>query len=779
MNLYFLQFNNYYNRIIKKFDTIQEYTDYILESFVNINFIPGDDITTTQIINWNKNEKPDYMIAVDEFGNINSRWWITDHRRTRNGQYNFFLRRDIISDNYQPLLEAPMFIEKATLDDSDPMIFNSENMTFNQIKQSETLLKDKTGSAWIVGYLATESSNQDPYSVSVQDETFADIVIDSLNNWDYIDYNNKTYSSKLNDYSYNVFAEPNILSRYYWYKYSFNENGQKNTLYGTVGTYRGSSNDQPLSSNYSLSNKGSVNVNNLVNRTKLYADELKNQIYAYYEIGEDSFTNAYLELKDKIMYVTDTQKFYKISITNKGQQLHQVPIRSGSMFNTLKNVISGFFDGQADSNSFVLNVYTQDYVMKLTEINEIGIELTISTDRYHLKDAPYDMFAIPFSDDLDIYQNGTKLFTSNSEYGFKIAMALSKKYGSESAKFLYDLQLLPYCPVRYCLQEDGTFDIKDFKVDYIKNSSDDSNVGIVLFAQQSSFTLNIQQNIIVENKKIESQTDIHRLCSPNYNGVFQFNAAKNNGVDYFNVDCTYKPYNPYIHINPNFKELYGNDFNDSRGLVVGGDFSLPQITNAWESYQLSNKNYQLAFDRQITNMEINNSVAREQQIWGVAGGAISGATSGAITGGMVGGPVGAVVGGILGAGTSTAAGIRDVQLQDVLRQESIDYTKDQFGYTLGNIQALPNGLAKVSAYTFNNKIFPFVEKYTCTIQEREALQNKLKYNGMTVMRIGSISEFKKPDLTYIKGKLIRLELTNNDYHLVNEIANEMNKGVFI
>ena len=47
-----------------------------------------------------------------------------------------------------------MFIEKATLDPDNPLIFNSENMSYNQIKQSETLLKDGTECAWIVGYMA-------------------------------------------------------------------------------------------------------------------------------------------------------------------------------------------------------------------------------------------------------------------------------------------------------------------------------------------------------------------------------------------------------------------------------------------------------------------------------------------------------------------------------------------------------------------------------------------------------------------------------------------------
>lgn len=152
---------------------------------------------------------------------------------------------------------------------------------------------------------------------------------------------------------------------------------------------------------------------------------------------------------------------------------------------------------------------------------------------------------------------------------------------------------------------------------------------------------------------------------------------------------------------------------------------------------------------------------------------------GALTGALVGGPIGALVGGLVGAGASTAAGIRDYQLSEQLRQEAIDYTTDQFGYQLGNIKALPNSLSRTSALTYNNKLFPFLEFYSCTDEEKQALKDKIKYNGMTVMRIGIISDFIKNEPTYIKGRLIRLEGTDNNFHVINEIANEINKGVFI
>lgn len=82
---------------------------------------------------------------------------------------------------------------------------------------------------------------------------------------------------------------------------------------------------------------------------------------------------------------------------------------------------------------------------------------------------------------------------------------------------------------------------------------------------------------------------MYRLCSGNYQGVFEFSAAKSYGVTSFHIDCTFKPFNPYIHVTPNLGGLYGTNystFKDARGLICGGDFSLAQLNNAWANYEL-------------------------------------------------------------------------------------------------------------------------------------------------------------------------------------------------
>ena len=68
-----------------------------------------------------------------------------------------------------------------------------------------------------------------------------------------------------------------------------------------------------------------------------------------------------------------------------------------------------------------------------------------------------------------------------------------------------------------------------------------------------------------------------------------------------------------------------------------------------------------------------------------------------------------------------------------------------------NIQAIPTSLTKTSALTYNTRVWPFVEYYTCTEKEREALKDKIKYNGMTIMKIGKLTDYTLGVGNFFKG----------------------------
>ena len=283
-------------------------------------------------------------------------------------------------------------------------------------------------------------------------------------------------------------------------------------------------------------------------------------------------------------------------------------------------------------------------------------------------------------------------------------------------------------------------------------------------------------------RKLANECDLVRIVSQNYSAIFEFSPAKSGGVDGFLADCTYKPWAPYIHILPKLKGLYGDNFvtiDDARGLICGGDMSLPQLSNAWANYQLQNKTYQEMFDRQIKNMDVQNDINKQGALAQAIVAPITGGAAGAAAGAQVGGVYGAVAGAAVGAiGGGVTAGI-DYANSIRMMEENRQYAIDMYGYNLQNIQAVPTSLTKTSALTYNTRVWPFIEYYTCTEAERKALKDKIKYNGMTIMKVGQLSDYLLGEDNFYKGKIIRLPDIKLDGHMAFEIYNELNKGVYL
>ena len=197
MQLLLLHYNNYFNRIIKKKDSIEDYkaADSDYKEVSNINFNPGDGVNTSIVLGLGQTGQLfgkyefDYLVAyevVDNVNVINSRWFILEQDRKRSGQYELTLKRDVIVDNYIDVVNSPMFIEKGFIDDvNDPLLYNSESMNLNQIKQLEMPLKDETQSGWVVGYIPSDAFPKvepayDRVEKKVTIPMSADITVDGL-----------------------------------------------------------------------------------------------------------------------------------------------------------------------------------------------------------------------------------------------------------------------------------------------------------------------------------------------------------------------------------------------------------------------------------------------------------------------------------------------------------------------------------------------------------------------------------------------------------------------
>ena len=782
-------YNNYYNRIYKRENTIQEYIDASSEYVVfqdGMNFEYRDGVSTEKLFNTGAfTGEPNYLLLKENANDTvpSSRWFVVDWEMVRGNQYKAILRRDLLADNYDAIMESPCFIEKGYVGPEDSAIFNKENITVNQIKTRETLLKDDSKTAWIVGYIA-----QDHPALSDKQFTLdpdVDMVISgNFSDWEYANWCDGLPHTTIDESNIDNIVRY-VLRAQTIREFQFNSSSNKsfdsvaNDAWNISST--GSKTAQQVLNDY-INSEWISNIDWNTVLSKIYLD---NSSYA-----NSTIMNTLNSLIGKRVQFADG--VYEFRIATASQQSGWKYWDNGNLYNYLYSIVLQDIESLGGTISSVVTRYPVAYLLKLTSFiitaqkleNVQGVyKYSLPQTTRKLEDAPYKMFCIPYYTGNYKYRfsvDGTSYRDVDKEIQMGWAMSIAKELGDS----LYDLQILPYCPISNWKMgsERSLYSVgKTVNVDYVElKRSDNVTCGYCSFCDVSSKEQFLSQySIEIMDYKLENQCDMYRLCSPNYASVFEFNAARNGGVEGYNVRYTYKPYQPFINVAPKFGRLYGKDFKDNRGLILSGDFSLPIVREAWTNYQLQNKNYQLAFDRQIENLEVNYGWQRSQGIANAVVGTLQGGTTGAMAGGMMGGVAGAVAGGVVGTVGALGTGIADIEMQKALHNEAIDYAKDNFGFQLGNIKALPNTLNKVSSIVANSKLFPFVEYYTCTEEEKKAFDDKIKYNGMTIGRIGHILDFKHPDAqTYVKGQIIRLE-GNFDTHEANEIANEFMKGWYI
>jgi len=470
----------------------------------------------------------------------------------------------------------------------------------------------------------------------------------------------------------------------------------------------------------------------------------------------------------------------------------------GMRVNQIKTNETRLFDGLGKMAWAVL------YIAKNTpdtETTASSVKIKISSGRANTFQQNFDIVAIPFLDFAGEQQNLTIIKPDGTD--FETSSILISSNLSEICKSLgnnlYDVQILPYCPVPDCITGNLELDLRNLLnptegvgFDYILNNTD--QIGVCIYIQENSFETDIftENNIEITtslSKKEASNLQLFRFVSPNYQGQFDFNIGKNNKeCKNIKAYCSYKPYTPFIKVAPEFNEFYGDNFKDARGLICGGDFSIGAISDAWINFQLNNKNYQNIFNREIQNMDFEYSIEMRNQIIsgtvGVGTSALTGAAAGAVAGSIVPGigtAIGAAAGAIGGTLTSGIGMAVDTITMAQRYKENKDLAIDKFNYQLGNIKALPYTITKVSSIDYISKIWPFVEEYNCTDEELDAFREKIKYESMTVMRIDKMINYyhKFDDLCYFKGELIRNTEIAADYHILEAIYLELLKGVYI
>lgn len=891
--VYFLEkFNNYFNRKIIGYETIAEYILAVENYFcptILISFNPADNVSTELIMN----DVPfdaDYLIITDAENTIISRWFIMESMFTRKGQHLYKLRRDLIYDFKEKLIDAPAFIQKGWLNDTDPFILNPEGMSFNQIKKGETFLKDKTNSAWIVGYIAKNAAASD-VSVQVPDKpiefiTLSDLAtatgitestLASILNFDGINTNPAFFTQRV-EFRYGSYYSADYLSR-----------GLREKIFMSPdfssGTY------EVVNDSFWQKRLWSLWLSLPQYSSHYLRDAIINNKAAILAQLPSIFGRPYLTAEQYNILQTYADKiikyngiFYKLGFSVENSALEEVygpftPSAYSSIQTAITNAttaMAGYVnETYANADIFLrplsYKVFVQMQAISDTSSLVPSAETKVSSSRNTVINQAFDMFCIPYGPAL--FQSNIGEQEASPDYALSIGTAIALKLDSQ----LYDLQLLPYCPLIDSFDENGKIDLTaltedidfnyidlvgsntyvessyctagfeggidiayiDFFLPYDLSEVEDSSFEVlegdnlisdeslsitssapnvirvyfkgeirddrdadrifvrisvqihgmavhksfILWAKNASFTSKISTSLTAEDSpKIESQCNFYRIVSPNYQGSFDFNLAKNGGsTDYFLAECTYKPYTPYIKVVPQLSLLYGANFGDNRGLICGGDFSLPRFTSAWETFQLNNKNFQNIFNREIQNLNLEQDLALRQQLITGGLGTLTAGAAGAGIGAKAGGVYGAIAGAAVGtAGSGIGFGI-DTDMMLTRQREQKSIAIDKYNFQLGNIKALPYTLTKVGAFDINSKIWPFLEYYSCTPEEKNALEQKIIYESMTVMRIEPLGNYIDvfSERHYLKGELIRNEAIAEDNHVFEAIYNELLKGVYI
>lgn len=828
-NVYILSYNNYFNKQHKLPGSTIGYYPLPVFSQLSANFNVGDGVDTRFVIGKSDYEdNGNYVLVADSEGAISSRWFITDSDFNRQGQWVLTLRRDLLSDYKDVATNSPAIINRAMLGENNPLLFNTEGFSFNQIKKNEILLRDNYFMQWIYLYVAKGVDiSTDAVTVKTDASSGADILINTtIENSIYSQGTksgqpfNQEYEIWLDELYATFKIQPTYGSAqtkndrfkgYIKFDDTSNNGIFRDSVNSSLELY--SSNDRLDLGTYSSINSQDTSTHGYFKNNDKLCNKVAKLVYenflednvGTYNSALDSDVNNPVSRANEILLMAannkivedSTGKYYRVFVTRTEKSGTKSGNKTYLFASAIENSISSKLTYQSNNSTYEANYDYYEYTVNYREEVSLNLTFNIQANR-NSTSTDYDVIAIPTSglvlqtgeEDPDTGYRPETTLNGTYDFAMAIASAIAKQF--TNAK-IYDVQLLPYSPYN-SFYNSGDLDITNLPNGTSYQVISDTGTGhsglttALFFLTDVNYTFDIYQTVDINNftdnaainKKISNECDMYRLCSPNYNGVFEFSVAKNNGVSKFNVDMTLRPYQPYIHINPDFKGLYGQDFNDSRGLILGGDFSLPIINDKWQEYELNNKNYQQIFNRQIEHMDFENKMARREAIAGIVGGGLTGGISGGTLGAMagLGGPASVGIGAAT-AGLSMGAGAIDYNILKKRQSENRDLAFDMFEYNLGNIKALPYSLSKSNPFSYNYKQFPFIEVYEATEEEKNVLLNKITYQSMTVNAIGTIAEYQQEQPTFISANIIRFEGEELDNHVSEELYNELAKGWYI
>lgn len=283
----------------------------------------------------------------------------------------------------------------------------------------------------------------------------------------------------------------------------------------------------------------------------------------------------------------------------------------------------------------------------------------------------------------------------------------------------------------------------------------------ILTERDHNYDIDITDAYNPDNEFVEKEARLIRISSGSYASNMDFTPFFNNGLSRLETRLSVKPMGTVIYMQPDFAGLYGTNFVDKRGFIMQEDFSISRLDNAWVQFRYQNQNYMNTFNRQMQSMELNNyyaseadrlaldradvearRLARENTAseWGMFNTALLGIPS------------------LIGGSTHKSAqqykdAVKlDAQMNEALRRDNVELTKQLFNNNMGNIKALAPTLNRVDTFDILNHFSIILEVFECSGAEKDYVQNYYEHNGAVIGTIGRFSEFWG---LVVAGRIIR------------------------
>lgn len=792
MTFYFLNYYSYESRKHHRYTTeVSQYlaadnNPIIYQDLININwgdgvnaYIPCINLPNDDMLGLGKN----YLLVVNDNYTIHSRWYVMESGYTMKGQYQITLRRDLIADHLDKVVSTKCMINRGWLLTGDKRLYKPEGFQFNQVKTEQILLSG-TGADTVstpqavVAYLA--KNRQQPIELQLTPSKFpVSYSANTLQDWAgyvYVTQQQKKYTA----FRYNATVIKygvGTFDKFYWGSTA----GPVKDIFGpSAGQYWATT--QHIDASELMKDLGGDD----------FISSLDSLSFAAYPGG----TNL-SEYDNKYFYEQATGRYYLIHVNRQEKALEEnyETVNIGALYTkcyTAFNNVSYLSPRNTSSTSGdwfqIKKYYTYETLeLELAGSSSDSSKVTIPINMCPTANASYDIITIPFGK-WTYMQNPTSFPMVNST---AIAQELAAQLGKQDSSLVYDVQLMPYMPQGSYTFVGGQFLFTQFPntetTVYNVNIEDSTGllkcfISAVQTADSSFEVYPLGATVTAPSDPIEfkvaRETTMYRLCSPTYDSLYDFNPYDNNGLAEMRAYMTLKPYNPYLLIQPVFNEsgLYGGSYEDNRGLICSS-FSMTRTADRFQQYELNNANYKQIFSRNIESLNKQQKWVQTEAGFGIAAGAMSGVATGAM-GGSKFGVGGSIGGGLLGMAAGLAGGITDLNMTNDKFDEQRSMQRDMHYLNIGNIQALPDALTKVGAFTIRTAKQPFLEVYRATEEEQEALRKYITEQGMTYGDIDVMQTVidNTPTGGYVSGYAIYMD-ADFDAHEFSALNNELKIGV--